>query len=71
MLKVPHVTRANFDKYGEALLAVTRKYAAEKKSLLFVIFIDNSQQTPKHSDPFFVLPQKFSTRRTRIASTWR
>ena len=30
MLQIPHVTKANFDKYGKALLDVTQKYAAEK-----------------------------------------
>lgn len=30
MLKIPHVTKANFDKYGKALLDVTQKYATEK-----------------------------------------
>lgn len=30
MLKIPHVTKANFDKYGKALLDVTQKYAAQK-----------------------------------------
>ena len=30
MLKIPHVTKANFDKYGKALLDITQKYAAEK-----------------------------------------
>ncbi|XP_014238784.1 Bloom syndrome protein homolog isoform X2 [Trichogramma pretiosum] len=34
MLKIPHVTKANFDKYGKALLDVTQKYAAEKTVLL-------------------------------------
>lgn len=33
MLKVPHVTRANFDKYGKALLDITKKFAEDKKSL--------------------------------------
>lgn len=31
MLKVPHVTKANYDKYGRVLLDITQKYAAEKK----------------------------------------
>ncbi|XP_014208205.1 Bloom syndrome protein homolog [Copidosoma floridanum] len=35
MLKIPHVTKANFDKYGKVLLDITRKYAAEKIVLLF------------------------------------
>lgn len=30
MLRIPHVTKANFDKYGKALLDVTQKYAAQK-----------------------------------------
>lgn len=30
MLKIPHVTKANFDKYGKALLDVTQKFAAER-----------------------------------------
>ncbi|XP_033216323.1 Bloom syndrome protein homolog [Belonocnema kinseyi] len=34
MLKIPHVTKANFDKYGQALLDVTQKYAAEKTVLM-------------------------------------
>ncbi|KAG0728059.1 Bloom syndrome [Chionoecetes opilio] len=34
MLKIPHVTRANYEKYGEALLEVTQRHAAEKLVLL-------------------------------------
>ncbi|XP_020280827.1 Bloom syndrome protein homolog isoform X2 [Pseudomyrmex gracilis] len=34
MLQVPHVTKANFVKYGRALLNITQKYAAEKIVLL-------------------------------------
>ncbi|XP_015515490.2 Bloom syndrome protein homolog [Neodiprion lecontei] len=34
MLKIPHVTKANYDKYGKALLDVTQKYAAQKCVLL-------------------------------------
>lgn len=34
MLKIPHVTVANFEKYGKALLEITQKYAQEKKGLL-------------------------------------
>lgn len=30
MLKIPHVTKANFDKYGITLLDITKKFAAEK-----------------------------------------
>ncbi|XP_011638827.2 Bloom syndrome protein homolog [Pogonomyrmex barbatus] len=31
MLQIPHVTKANFIKYGKTLLNVTQKYAAEKR----------------------------------------
>ncbi|KAK4316622.1 hypothetical protein Pmani_012240 [Petrolisthes manimaculis] len=34
MLRIPHVTKANFDKYGEALLEVTQRFAAEKLVIL-------------------------------------
>ncbi|XP_032687274.1 Bloom syndrome protein homolog isoform X2 [Odontomachus brunneus] len=34
MLQIPHVTKANFVKYGKALLDITQKYAAEKTVLL-------------------------------------
>lgn len=30
MLQIPHVTKANFVKYGKTLLEITQKYAAEK-----------------------------------------
>ncbi|XP_066993221.2 recQ-like DNA helicase Blm isoform X2 [Anabrus simplex] len=30
MLKIPHVTVANFEKYGEGLLNITQRYAGEK-----------------------------------------
>lgn len=33
MLAINHVTKANFEKYGAALLDVTQKFAAEKKAL--------------------------------------
>lgn len=29
MMNIPHVTKANFDKYGKVLLDITKKYAAE------------------------------------------
>ncbi|TMW53789.1 hypothetical protein DOY81_001074 [Sarcophaga bullata] len=34
MCSIPHVTKANFDKYGEKLLEITRNYAAEKLCML-------------------------------------
>lgn len=45
MLKIPHVTKANYDKYGKALLDVTAKYAAEKcgKCLIYSDIIRKSK----------------------------
>uniref|UniRef100_A0A8D8LAU0 RecQ-like DNA helicase BLM n=1 Tax=Culex pipiens TaxID=7175 RepID=A0A8D8LAU0_CULPI len=34
MLALPHVTKANFEKYGQQLLEITQNYAAEKLSLM-------------------------------------
>ncbi|KAH8310559.1 hypothetical protein KR044_001955, partial [Drosophila immigrans] len=34
MCAIPHVTKANFDKYGAKLLEITRGYATEKECLL-------------------------------------
>ncbi|GBP58169.1 Bloom syndrome protein homolog [Eumeta japonica] len=34
MMALPHVTRANFDKYGVGLLTITSQYALEKMGLL-------------------------------------
>lgn len=43
MLKIPHVTKANFVKYGDALLEVTKEAAARRNgnnvSLLLVLEI--------------------------------
>lgn len=35
MLKIPHVTKANFDKYGRTLLDVTQKYSAQRCGLCY------------------------------------
>ncbi|XP_042866090.1 Bloom syndrome protein homolog isoform X3 [Penaeus japonicus] len=34
MLRIPHVTKANFDKYGHSLLDVTQRFAAQKLVIL-------------------------------------
>lgn len=34
MMKIPHVTKANFEKYGKALLQITQRFAAEKLVLM-------------------------------------
>lgn len=43
MLEIPHVTKANFEKYGEALLDVTQGYAAQKLGIL--MFFSHPQET--------------------------
>ena len=41
-LKIPHVTEANFKKYGKVLLDITQKYAAEKYGyFLFKIILEH------------------------------
>lgn len=42
MLKIPHVTKANFEKYGEALLEVTQRYSAEKLGNLIQFITKNT-----------------------------
>lgn len=37
MLQIPHVTKANFVKYGKALLEITQKYAAEKIGIYTIL----------------------------------
>ncbi|XP_014206098.1 Bloom syndrome protein homolog [Copidosoma floridanum] len=34
MMRIPHVTKANFQKYGRTLLEIISKYAKEKKKIL-------------------------------------
>lgn len=42
MLEIPHVTKANFEKYGSRLLEITMAHGAEKLGKLvdFTKFID-------------------------------
>ncbi|XP_022216417.2 Bloom syndrome protein homolog [Drosophila obscura] len=42
MCSIPHVTRANYDKYGEKLLEITCNYASEK--LLMQAILDEEQE---------------------------
>ncbi|XP_054742709.1 recQ-like DNA helicase Blm [Anastrepha obliqua] len=44
MLSIPHVTKANFDKYGNKMLEITRNYAAEKLCLLMDLEDAHQQQ---------------------------
>uniref|UniRef100_A0A1I8M2C6 RecQ-like DNA helicase BLM n=1 Tax=Musca domestica TaxID=7370 RepID=A0A1I8M2C6_MUSDO len=43
MCSIPHVTKANFDKYGAKLLEITRNYAAEK----LCVFMDLEEMQPE------------------------
>lgn len=42
MLSIPHVTKANFEKYGSKMLEITRNYAAEK--LCFLMDLEDAHQ---------------------------
>uniref|UniRef100_A0A0K8WKZ0 RecQ-like DNA helicase BLM n=3 Tax=Bactrocera latifrons TaxID=174628 RepID=A0A0K8WKZ0_BACLA len=44
MLSIPHVTKANFEKYGGKMLEITRNYAAEKLCLLMDLEDAHQQQ---------------------------
>jgi len=35
MLQIPHVTKANFIKYGKSFLKITKKYAEEKTGMIY------------------------------------
>lgn len=35
MMQIPHITKANYEKFGERLLAITQNYAAQKLSEFF------------------------------------
>ncbi|KOX69173.1 Bloom syndrome protein like protein [Melipona quadrifasciata] len=50
MLQIPHVTKANFEKYGKALLDITQKYAAEKCALLNEEKEDNNNDDNDDND---------------------
>ncbi|CAH2049050.1 unnamed protein product, partial [Iphiclides podalirius] len=50
MLALPHVTRANYDKYGAALLRITAAYALEKMGLLMQYQDDLEAEQKKTSD---------------------
>ncbi|CAK1542004.1 unnamed protein product [Leptosia nina] len=52
MLTLPHVTRANFDKYGQDLLKITSAYAVEKMGLLMQ-YQDELEQEKKQEDKEF------------------
>lgn len=39
MLSLPHVTKANFEKYGKELLEITTRFSMEKLSMCMNIFV--------------------------------
>ncbi|XP_068622467.1 recQ-like DNA helicase Blm isoform X2 [Battus philenor] len=51
MLSLPHVTRANYDKYGAELLKITAAYAIEKMGLLMQ-YQDEMEAEEKREDEF-------------------
>ncbi|CAG0895680.1 unnamed protein product [Darwinula stevensoni] len=58
MMSIPHVTEANFHKYGETLLEVTRKYAAQRNALKAaaaesLILDDEEGEGSDDSSPYF------------------
>ncbi|CAK1580804.1 unnamed protein product [Parnassius mnemosyne] len=50
MLALPHVTRANYDKYGAGLLAITAAYAVEKMGLLMQYQDELEAEKKKEND---------------------
>ncbi|XP_049285087.1 Bloom syndrome protein homolog isoform X1 [Anopheles funestus] len=48
MLTLPHVTKANFEKYGKQLLEITQNYAAEK---LMLMMDTQDQQEAADAEP--------------------
>ncbi|XP_026331741.1 Bloom syndrome protein homolog [Hyposmocoma kahamanoa] len=50
MLSLPHVTRANYEKYGVELLKITAVYAVEKMGLLMQYEDEMEQEKAKEND---------------------
>uniref|UniRef100_A0A1A9WG70 RecQ-like DNA helicase BLM n=1 Tax=Glossina brevipalpis TaxID=37001 RepID=A0A1A9WG70_9MUSC len=50
MCSVPHVTKANFDKYGEKLLQITRGYAGEKLCYLMDLADQDEKENNKNKE---------------------
>lgn len=46
MLKIPHVTKANFEKYGKELLEITQQYAGEKWCILMDMEEEETRLAP-------------------------
>ncbi|KOB68934.1 ATP-dependent DNA helicase hus2 [Operophtera brumata] len=52
MLAMPHVTRANYDKYGAELLKITSGYAVEKMGLLMQYQDELEEETVQEKQDF-------------------
>lgn len=81
MLQISHVTKANFEKYGKALLQITQQHAAEK----LVLLAELEQETPEepqnsqeedwlcadnvgYDSPYFSSPRRGVKRKARGGS---
>ncbi|XP_046388536.1 Bloom syndrome protein homolog isoform X2 [Ischnura elegans] len=53
MLRIPHVTHANFEKYGKPLLEVTIQYATQKLLMSAECSDDNMGSDAEISSPYF------------------
>lgn len=82
MLCIPHVTRANFDKFGKELLAITQDYAAEKFCVLMDMeeekkaastsaVIEDSDETEKWDNFLTTRDASAPSTSGKRKSTWR
>ncbi|GAB6031205.1 hypothetical protein CHUAL_009024 [Chamberlinius hualienensis] len=60
MLKIPHVTKANFDKFGHAFLAITIKYATEQQltDVKDIADFDETFRSESEDSPYFASASK-------------
>uniref|UniRef100_A0A1A9WUY2 HRDC domain-containing protein n=1 Tax=Glossina brevipalpis TaxID=37001 RepID=A0A1A9WUY2_9MUSC len=59
MYLVPHVTKANFDKYGEKRLQITRGYAAEKLCYLLDLRDQHEEENDQNKEKTTSCNQNF------------
>ncbi|CAH2086607.1 unnamed protein product [Euphydryas editha] len=73
MLALPHVTRANYDKYGHRLLSVTSAYAIEKLGILMEyqdeLEMESNSAEASTSSPTWSADSKKKPRRNRSFSS--
>ncbi|XP_071453979.1 recQ-like DNA helicase Blm [Hetaerina americana] len=53
MLKIPHVTQANFEKFGKPLLEITIQYATQKLLMMAEYSDDNMGSDSETKSPYF------------------